>query len=307
MMPAYNGARYVGEAIDSVLKQTFHDFELVVVDDCSTDNTADVVAERCRTDARVRLVCHTENRGEGASRNTALASFTEDSEYVAFLDCDDLWQPTSLEDRLEAARRTDDSVGAYGRYRHVDETGVPLTGTELPLKRWTLRHGLPRRLAGNEPNNFASLAFRFCYVPGAFLVRHRAISRAGRFDPSLRISCDDDMFLRVARQGVVHFVESLVLDYRIHGNNVTADGLLLEQSVRLVYERYLDDDRLEQSERRDLGFGYGWEMGRALRSHGRAMLGAARRQDAVGVRREASAVVRSATRAGYWCARSAWS
>lgn len=109
--PAYNAEKFIGSTIESVLSQTYTNWEMLIVDDCSSDGTVKVVEEYCNTDARIKLIKHSENQGVAAARNTALAN--ANGEYIAFLDSDDMWSPQKL-DR---------------QYRFMEDNGYVLTYT----------------------------------------------------------------------------------------------------------------------------------------------------------------------------------
>lgn len=96
IMPSYNTAAYIGPSIKSVLMQTYNDWELIIVDDCSTDNTRDVL--NLFHDSRIKLLLNQENMGAALSRNRALREAT--GRWIAFLDSDDLWEPAKLERQL---------------------------------------------------------------------------------------------------------------------------------------------------------------------------------------------------------------
>lgn len=97
--PMYKGAAFVGETIESVLKQSYQDWEMIIVDDCSPDGGAGiaVVEEYCKKDSRVKLIASGVNKGSSGARNIALHE--AQGRYIAFLDSDDLWQENFLEDR----------------------------------------------------------------------------------------------------------------------------------------------------------------------------------------------------------------
>lgn len=103
VMPAYNSAQYVSDAIDSVLAQTVSDWELLLVDDASTDGTGAILARYARMDSRIRCFTVPENRGAGYCR--AFGAARASAGWVAFLDSDDLWLPDKLEKQLALARR----------------------------------------------------------------------------------------------------------------------------------------------------------------------------------------------------------
>ena len=112
IIPAYNVERYIQTAIDSVLSQTFADFEIIVVDDKSTDNTVNTVRTLYSTEPRVRLVCHSQNRGLGPSRNTGMENAR--GQYVTFLDGDDWIENQTLEKLFAVAKKEHADVVACG-------------------------------------------------------------------------------------------------------------------------------------------------------------------------------------------------
>ncbi len=102
VMPVYNAEAFVAEAIDSVLAQTYDDWELLVCDDCSTDSSNRIIATYAERDPRIRLMRLDTNGGAAVARNTALRAAR--GRYIAFLDCDDLWKPSKLERQLAFMR-----------------------------------------------------------------------------------------------------------------------------------------------------------------------------------------------------------
>lgn len=98
IMPCFNAEKYIIESVGSVLKQSFTAFELIIVDDASSDQTVDILNERCLTDPRIKLICSKKNQGVSESRNVGLANAI--GKYIAFLDSDDSWDSTKLEKQL---------------------------------------------------------------------------------------------------------------------------------------------------------------------------------------------------------------
>ena len=107
--PAYNCEKYIGATIESVLSQTFQDWEMIIVDDCSTDDTESVINPYCQKDSRIIYKKLEVNSGAAVARNTAMS--IAKGQYIAFLDSDDLWLPDKLTIQLEFMR---------GRNRHSD-------------------------------------------------------------------------------------------------------------------------------------------------------------------------------------------
>ncbi len=180
--PAYTVAPWIGQTMDSVLGQTERRIEYVVVDDGSTDDTADIVAERAERDPRLRLI-RTPNGGSGQARNVALAETS--APFVAFLDGDDRWHPAFLATALAALRDGPPHVGAT-----FSHTRVLLESGRLVGMRWQPAGlcDLDRMLIDhNPPHNGSSL-----------LLRRSCFEDVGTFDASLRSGVDFDMWLRIA-------------------------------------------------------------------------------------------------------------
>ena len=117
--PMYKGAAFVGEAIESVLKQTYTNWEMIIVDDCSPDDGAGITeAKKYTTDLRVILIESKVNLGSSGARNIALRK--SKGEYIAFLDSDDIWYPDFLEKQLEFMKRQDAAL-VFSSYRRIDE------------------------------------------------------------------------------------------------------------------------------------------------------------------------------------------
>lgn len=207
-MPSYQHAAFVGEAVRSALAQTVQDIEVIVVDDASTDGTPDVV-EAIR-DPRVKLVRHGINRRLHA-RNTALALAR--GEFVAFLNSDDVWEPTKLERQLEVMRARPE-IGACFTGVATIRAGNRLSAescfddgaAEKTTEQWL------RTLAERTP---------FCI--SSALVRHELMCRVGPFRFSLQQRSDHEMWVRLAAVSGVHVVRGYLTRMRIiEGRNLGA-------------------------------------------------------------------------------------
>lgn len=115
-MPVYNGEKFIAEAIESVLLQSFQQWELLIVDDASTDDTASVVEAFLKRDIRIRFFRNTNNQGVSNSRNRAIAQAT--GEYIAFLDADDRWHPEKLAIQIAILQKNGDVC--YASYAFMD-------------------------------------------------------------------------------------------------------------------------------------------------------------------------------------------
>lgn len=120
-MPSYNTAKYIRDSINSVLAQTYDNWELIIIDDCSTDNTDEIVCSF--NDNRIKYLRNEKNSGAAISRNKALKEAK--GQFVAFLDSDDLWDPNKLEKQLKFMKDNDYSF-TYTDYSRIDEDNNPL-------------------------------------------------------------------------------------------------------------------------------------------------------------------------------------
>jgi glycosyltransferase involved in cell wall biosynthesis len=223
IIPAYNAERTVGIAVDSVLAQTFADFELLVIDDGSQDETADVVT--ARDDRRVRCV-RTENGGVSVARNRGLELAA--GSYVAFLDADDAWQPTKLE-RQHLALTENPHVGLSFASAHFVDDDLRPVGLHVAVVRPDYSEAL--LLEGNILAGSAS----------SVMVRTSVMKQVGGFDPSLSLCADWDLWLRTSV--VTKFVpvhETLVLYRRLPGT-MSSDPKVLERDTFALLDKFYAD------------------------------------------------------------------
>lgn len=122
IMPAYKAEKTISDSIESVLAQTYQNFELIVIDDCSPDNTRDIVNQFATSDNRVKLISKLNNEGVSAARNTGLDHAVGD--YVAFLDSDDKWKEDKLERQLDIFNKNMDIDVIYSSYYRFNNDGI---------------------------------------------------------------------------------------------------------------------------------------------------------------------------------------
>lgn len=119
--PSYNSEKFIGETIESVLNQTYRNWEMVIVDDCSTDNTVSIVEKYTELDDRIKLFILEENSGSAIARNTAMEH--ANGQYIAFLDSDDLWLPEKLDKQLDFMRERNVAF-SFTKYVRILEDGT---------------------------------------------------------------------------------------------------------------------------------------------------------------------------------------
>lgn len=141
-MPSWNTAKWIGESIDSVIAQTYTKWELIIVDDCSSDNTEEVISSY--KDERIKYIKNKANSGAALTRNKAIRE--AQGEWIAFLDSDDLWNPNKLEKMVKFMSLNCYSF-AYHDYEKIDEESKPLniyvTGPKVVTKRKMYNYGYP--------------------------------------------------------------------------------------------------------------------------------------------------------------------
>lgn len=141
IMPAYNAERYIAEAIQSVLSQSTPQWELLVVDDRSTDSTRKIIADFAGKDARIQLICNEENLGVARTRNRGIS--LSRGKYVALLDSDDYWKPQFLEKMIARAEESSADI-VYCSYELVDEQGKKLCRDFIVPPETTFRQYIVR-------------------------------------------------------------------------------------------------------------------------------------------------------------------
>lgn len=222
VMPLYNAAPYVADAVRSILAQTFTDFELVVVDDGSTDGSATVV--ETLGDPRVHLVRQPNSGRPAVPRNRALARAR--GKYVAFLDADDLWLSHTLERQVDALERRPDVALVYGWAEAFGSSG-------------TLGYRGPKRSL-RETRVFQRLLLEQSFIPiSTVMVRRDVLDAVGGFDeaPELRGVEDYDLVVRIAHGHQCLFLGEVLMRYRVHEGNLSRDALTMVAGVRRVIER----------------------------------------------------------------------
>ena len=210
LMPAYNAEKYIGAAIDSIASQkSYVDIEILVCDDCSTDGTAQIVREKMKFIDGLRLFSLDKNQGVSAARNRLLTEIRPESEYVAFLDSDDVLVPHAYQKALTALKNSPGTQLTISKMRMVpseflDQGGVGTLSDEWPILSLI---------------NLATCIFR-----------KQLLAKIWAFDTSLAYAEDLDYMLKIAEicKEIQHF-EDVVYYYRRHTTNATLNSKELSE------------------------------------------------------------------------------
>ncbi|MGB8644426.1 MAG: glycosyltransferase [Anaerolineae bacterium] len=228
VITTYNRPTLMCEAIASVLAQTMRDFELIVVDDGSTDNTRETV--QSFGDKRIVYI-HQENRGLAEARNTGIRA--SKGEWVAFLDDDDLFLPDKLECQAQLIEQQPDVGMVTGGVLYIDQEGK----TWEALEPWKFGRGL---------NQIETWLFDIPSVPSAVMVKREWFDRAGYFDAGLPGIEDGDMWLRLVGAGCrIGCVKSMICAYRLHATNMTRKTVEMKKGLVEVLDKFFADKERE--------------------------------------------------------------
>jgi len=225
IIPAYNAAHYLPAAIESVVSQTFDDWQILLVDDGSTDNTAEAVAPFLdRLGSKIRYIKQ-ENRGLPAARNTAIRAST--AEFLALLDADDMWLPCRLAESVKILRERPQAGLAYGLITGIDKENRPgIT--------WQ------GNLSDADGHIAPQLYMRKVELPCPTITfRRKCVDEVGLFDETMRATEDRDLWLRIALRYEVAFVPKVLAYYRLSPNSMSTDPQrMLQAQLKFIRKHY---------------------------------------------------------------------
>lgn len=242
VIPAYNAMGDLPETLESVLRQTFTDFEVLIINDGSSDNIVEWASGV--KDPRVKLISQA-NQGVSVARNTGIAQ--AQGEYIAFLDADDLWEPTKLEKQV---RRLDDNpaVGLVYTWTALIDSEGKLTGTVFCYEA--------------QGNVWETILVHDIVCNGSCaMVRRSCFETAGVFDPTLSSAADFDMWTRIAAHYPFAVVKELLVHYRKAPNTMSKNRQKMIQDFRLTLEKRYQSVPLEFLYLRNRAYGhmYRWQ------------------------------------------------
>ena len=220
IIPCYNTAQYLGEAIASVLYQTFSDFELLIIDDGSTDSTPEI-ASSFLDDRRVRYI-HQDNMGLSAARNKGIN--LSSGKFIALLDADDVWEPEKLKVQLDVFNNMPQYGLVFTDFLTFDERGIIASE-----KNSFIQHRL-------NTVDFETLYSRNNFIyPSTVMVPKSVFEAVGGFDVTLKSAEDYDMWLRIAKMSRLSGISSCLVRIRQHGSNMSLNvPIMLENEIAVI-------------------------------------------------------------------------
>lgn len=221
IIPAYKAGQYIRETIQAVLEQTHTNLELIIVDDGSPDNQAEVIVPIVASDARVQYIKQ-KNGGVSSARNHGYR--LSKGSFLAFLDADDIWLPDNLELKL-AKFANDSDVGLVHSDMAIMDGHSQLTGATKSGKEGYILEDLLSWNGTCVP------------TPSSILVKREVVEKVGGFDLELSNAADQEFFFRVANAYKIGRVPKVTWWYRVHDNNMHSNIPLMEKDALLAYQR----------------------------------------------------------------------
>lgn len=223
IVPCFNHARFLDDSINGILGQHHADLELNIVDDCSTDNSWEIIQTWANRDSRVKALRHEKNGGLSRSRNDALRAAT--GEFIAFCDSDDVWEPEKLKTELSMLQDNPACGIIYSDASIIDDQGQP-TG-----KRFSDLFPVPAPASGWL---FSELAKRNFINIQSVVIRKECVERVGNFDENIEWVQDWWYWIQLSRHFQFLYCKSPLGRYRVHSG-----------STNLVHRRSYSVNRLK--------------------------------------------------------------
>lgn len=216
VMPSYNTGRFISETIESVLAQSYSNWELIIVDDCSKDDTDDVIREYL-ADERIRYIKNETNSGAAVSRNRALREAK--GKWIAFLDSDDLWEPGKLQKQI-AFMRDNGYHFSYTNYIEIDEESKP-NGKSVTGPKRISKHGM----------------YNYCWM-GCLTVMYD-VDTVGLIQiADIKKNNDYAMWLKVCKKTNCYLLDEMLARYRKRSGSISNHGYM--ELIKWHYKLYRD-------------------------------------------------------------------
>lgn len=230
--PTYNRGEVIDRAVQSVLNQSYKNYEIIVVDDASTDNTLEVI--NSFTDPRIRYLRHEENKGGAAARNTGIKA--ANGKYIAFLDSDDEWVKTKLERQLHVLNELPEEIGVIAS----DQVNIHSDGREVIVSS-------NRDIGHNQKGyqiSHAKILKQNPAITSSALVKKECFERVGLFDEELPAHQEWDMWIRISRYYRFYRIREPLVRYYLTPNSIfrnrNGSKRVIEATMRIVDKHYQD-------------------------------------------------------------------
>ncbi len=218
VMSVYNGEAYLAQAVESILNQTFPDFEFIILNDCSTDSTAEILQRYARRDSRIKILHNEQNLGLTASLNRGLRA--AQGMYIARQDADDISLPTRFAEQVHFLNQNPDVVLVSGNSELIDAAGQVI--------------GHLNRAAPPELVHWYLLFYNHVSGHSQVMFRREAALKVGGYDESLPYSQDYDLWLRLLTVGEIVMLPRTWLQWRTHPENISTQKFAQQEYLSLT-------------------------------------------------------------------------
>ena len=215
IMPTYNCGKFIAETIESIQAQTYTNWEIVIVDDCSTDNTKEIVDKYIAKDSRIKYSCLETNSGAAVARTKSME--LAEGEYIAFCDSDDLWMPNKLEKQLDFMKKNDYAFSCTA-YEQIDEESKSLGRVIKTVKKTDYN-----RLLLDCPVGNSTVMYN--------------VKKMGKFEvPNIRKRNDDALWLQMLKkEKYIWGMPDILMKYRIRSNSISSNKLKVVKYHWILY------------------------------------------------------------------------
>jgi len=213
--PVYNSEKYIAETIESVLAQTYSDWEMIIVDDCSTDNSKEIIRKYARKDSRIHLIEFEKNSGTGKARDVALQNAK--GRFVAFLDSDDMWLPEKLEKQIRFMTGNNYPI-SFTSYKSIDENGKDLDRIIQVVKSVNLHQYLKNTIIGYSSSMID-------------------LEQTGSLKiADIRIRVDTQLWISLLKKGFIAYgLDEVLMIYRVHKKSISSNKLYAAKKTWNLY------------------------------------------------------------------------
>ena len=214
--PSYNCKDFIKDTIDSVISQTYINWEMIIVDDCSKDNTVDLIKGLIKNENRIRLICLDKNVGAAMARNKALE--LANGNYIAFLDSDDIWHENKLEKQIKFMQDKNYAI-SYTSYETINEQGMLNNHYINTVKSLNLKQYLKNTIIGFSTS----------------MINKSLIKEEIKF-LNIRIRQDTNLWITLLKYGYIAYgLNENLVKYRIHSNSISANKIKAAKQVWNLY------------------------------------------------------------------------
>jgi glycosyltransferase involved in cell wall biosynthesis len=228
IMPCYNGEKFIGEAIESVTNQTYQNWELIIINDGSTDNSEKIIYKYL-SDSRIRNLHNTQNKGIPIARNMGIRA--SKGEYIAFLDQDDIWMEEKIEKQLDLFYKENEKLGLiFGEVLNINLEGKEIKG----IKSQKFNNKKMEILENNNIEIMRTLYLRDFIPFVTVMVNKRIFTKIGLLDENLTGGADDYEFcLRLLGKFNIIYMNEILAKKRIHKKNFSRVDRVLPDEIKI--------------------------------------------------------------------------